>query len=61
MTKNRTAAGGFATRPPFCDPFELHYFTQHVSQFRRFHFLTFDLSLLPLAKPWLSAKPGHGF
>ena len=35
---------------PVCDMFELHSSTQHVSQFRRFHFLTFCLSPLPLAK-----------
>ena len=40
---------GFASRPPF----ELNYFTRRVFQFRRFHFLTICLSLLPLAIFWL--------
>ena len=44
-----------------CNPCELHFFTQHVYQFRRFHFLAVGLSPHLLVKSWLSAKPGQGF
>ena len=44
---------------PVWDTSRLHLFTQHVSQFRHLHFLTFSLSpLLPLANSWLHAKHG---
>ena len=37
---NPIASGGWGLRlqTPICDPFKLHYFAQHVSQFRRFNF-----------------------
>ena len=60
ITKNYAAAWGGAP-DPVCDSFELLYFSQHVSWFRRFRFLTFVLNRLPLAKSWLSAKPGYVF
>ena len=36
---------------PISDPFELHYFTQRVSQFKRFDFFTFGLRLLLKQNP----------
>ena len=44
---------------PVCDAFALHYFTQHVSQFRRFNFW-FE----PISSEWdpsYEPTPGHGF
>ena len=47
---------GIRPQTPVCDMFELHKFTQSVSQFRRFHFLIFGSSPLPVVKFWLSAR-----
>ena len=60
ITKNRAKARGFIPRLHLWSVW-VKLFTQHLSQFRRFHLLIFGLSPLPLAKSWLSAKPGHGF
>ena len=61
QTPLASSGWGLRSHIPIGDPFELHYFTQLVSQFRRFHLWTFGLNPLPLAKFWSSAKPGHGF
>ena len=52
------ASGDWELRPqiPVCDALVLHYFTQHISRFKRFCFSTFGSRPLPLAKSWLRAK-----
>ena len=59
--KKLRSGSGFCPQTPVSDRFELHYFTLHVFQFSRLHFLTIGLSPLSLAKSWLNAKPGHSF
>ena len=61
ITKNCAVAGGSAPRSLFVIVLVTYYFTQQVSQFRRFRFLTFRLSPLLLPKSCLSVKLGHGF
>ena len=55
----------YKNRPqtPVNNTFELHFFTQHVSQFRHFHILTIGLSSPPRERvpSYVPTPPGQGF